>query len=333
MNWYLPCFFLTIYTNPPPPTPLALTIDDYIDYTGWLQREGMVKSKRHCEEWKGGWKMGEQMLIWEIFNLTWHPCHSWYITLVSNLIHHHQLCLHHPWRSKYCAFKSVSLCNVKGSKQRTKEGTTDVWDPVPTDTDNCPIWYVQHSFTKQAQNVNAKGSYGWTAPFWAITETTNRLLRWLLWFSGSLDPLLWLVNPSPTALLLYGLMELTTYISVFASPSWWISWCFLTGVPGKTSLNSLHAVNDSCYIHLRMWLFWVPAGSRSHTENTVIELSSKDLRKVDISFAFKSAVIQVWQMSSASLRSLGKAGLSGFMCGGGNRWRQPVEDSSHQTTN
>lgn len=54
----------------------------------------------------------------------------------------------------------------------------------------------------------------------AITETTDRLLRGVLCFLGSLDPLLWLVNPSPAALLLYGLMELTTYISVFASPSW-----------------------------------------------------------------------------------------------------------------
>lgn len=150
---------------------------------------------------------------------------------------------------------------------------------------------------------------------------------------GQPGPILWLVNPSPAALLLYGLMELTTYTSVFASPSWWLSWCFLTGVPGKISLNSLRTVNDSCYIHLRMWLFWVPAGSRNHTENTIIELSSKDLRKVDISFAFKSAVTQVRQLSLASLRSLGKAGMGGFVCWSGNRWRQPLEDSSHQTTN
>ena len=188
-------------------------------------------------------------------------------------------------------------------------------------------------FHKADQNVNAKESYGWTAPLWAITETTNRLLRWVLCFSGSLDPLLWLVNPSPTALFLYGLMELTTYISVFASPSWWISWCFLTDWCTRKGKFKLLNVNDSCYIHLRMWLFWVPAGSRNHTENTIIELSSKDLRKVDISFAFKSAVTQVWQTSLASLRNLGKAGMSGFVCRGGNRWRQPLEDSSHQTTN
>lgn len=73
----------------------------------------MVKSQRHCEEWKGGWKTGEQRTHAYLRNLQSNLVSLspmiYYFSQLPNLIYHHQLCHQHPWRSKYCAFKSVSL--------------------------------------------------------------------------------------------------------------------------------------------------------------------------------------------------------------------------------
>lgn len=75
-----------------------------------------------------------------------------------------------------------------------------------------------------------------------------------------------MVNASSTALLVYGLREPITVVFSF---SIMVNFrMLLADALGETCSNPLHSINRGCYFHLKMQLFWVPAGY--NTKNTII---------------------------------------------------------------